>query len=990
MDVITSSNSWQEFENKLSKLSKKEKGDAFEELTRLYFLTDPLYISRFDKVWHHSRIPQDVKDTLDLPQTEIGIDLVCKTKKGEYWAVQCKFHQDTSVNLNIKELSTFFSETEKRIADNKFSYRMAVSSAEEIGNKLKNRKSKKIGYLLYDIWSSLEKEQFDAFRKILNNEKIDIKCAVPRKHQKYAIANCISYFKNKDNTRGKLIHPCGSGKSLTGYWCAQSLKAKTIIICVPSIALVRQTLETWVREAIGNNIKVDWIAVCSDEEVSLKDEPAMQEEDLDIEVTTDPVVITEFFNKSNAELKILITTYQSGKVVSAGVKKAKVEFDLGIYDEAHKTVGHKDKLFAYLLYDNNVPVHRRIFMTATEKQYRGDSGDVLSMDDESLYGNIIDQLSFKAALEQDPPILCDYKIVTTIILQSEIDNLVRKNKGVKPDGKEWQNGSDASTFASLIVLRKLIKEAGIKHAVSFHRSIKRAKEFEQLNMDVEQVDKSLEELKTFHVSGKDGSGKRTATLERYKNSNVGLITNARCLTEGVDVPTIDAVLFADPKQSKIDIVQAAGRALRVYDSKKYGYIIVPIVINENDASSSDKAFDQIVSVVCALGANDERIIEEFKDISQGSSGGGGIFTIQNVPEIIKIKYKDFESNINLKILSRLDGGFSIGFQHLQEYFEREGHSNVPMIYEVDGYKLGSWVSMRRKNFRNNKLSKDRIEKLKTVDFIFDDLFYKGFRYLKKYFEREGHSNVPQKYEVDGYKLGNWLIGVRRNFKKNKLEKEKIDKLKSVNFIFDILQEKFNEGFRYLKKYFEREGHSNVPMKYEVDGFKLGQWVGNCRERFRYNKLSKDRIDKLKLVNFIFDMYQEKFNEGFRYLKKYFEREGHSNVPRKYEVDGFNLGQWVGNCRERFKYNKLSKDQIDKLKSVNFIFDMLQEKFNEGFRYLKKYFEREGHSNVPMKYEVDGFNLGRWVGTCRNRFKNNKLSKDRIEKLKTVDFIFKSR
>ena len=93
MKVITSSNSWQEFENKLSKLSKKEKGDAFEELTRLYFLTDPLYISLLDKVWHHSKIPQDVKDILDLPQTEIGIDLVCKTKKGEYWAIQCKFHQ---------------------------------------------------------------------------------------------------------------------------------------------------------------------------------------------------------------------------------------------------------------------------------------------------------------------------------------------------------------------------------------------------------------------------------------------------------------------------------------------------------------------------------------------------------------------------------------------------------------------------------------------------------------------------------------------------------------------------------------------------------------------------------------------------------------------------------------------------------------------------------------------------------------------------------
>ena len=393
---------------------------------------------------------------------------------------------------------------------------MAVSSAEGIGIKLKQRNSKNIGYLLYDIWSGLDKEHFSDFRKILKNETPIIKPYKPREHQKNAIKNCISYFKNKGNTRGKLIHPCGSGKSLTGYWCAESLQAKTIMIAVPSIALVRQTLEVWVREAVSNNIQIDWIAVCSDEEVSLKDEPAMQQEDLDIEVTTDPDVITKFFIKSNADLKVLITTYQSGKVVSAGIKKAKVNFDLGIYDEAHKTVGHKDKPFAYLLYDQNVPIHRRIFMTATEKQYRGDSGDVISMDDESLYGDIIDELSFKSALEQIPPILCDYKIVTTIILQSEIDNLIRQNVGVKPDGNDWENISDASTFASLIVLRKLIKEKGVKRTVSFHRSIKRAKEFKQLNQNAEQADHSLEELQTFHVSGKDGSGTRTAILNRLK------------------------------------------------------------------------------------------------------------------------------------------------------------------------------------------------------------------------------------------------------------------------------------------------------------------------------------------------------------------------------------------------------------------------------------------------------------------------------------------
>ena len=923
MNIITSSNSWQQFENKLSKLSKKDKGDAFEELTRLYFLTDPLYISLLDKVWHHSKVPQDVKDKLDLQQTEIGIDLVCKTKKGEYWAIQCKFHQDSSVNLNIKELSTFFGQTEKGIADNKFSYRMVVSSAEEIGIKLKNRKSKKIGYLLYDILSSLGKEQFTAFRQVLKDEILIIKSSEPRKHQRNAIKNCIAYFKNKDNTRGKLIHPCASGKSLTAYWCAKSLEAKTIMIAVPSIALVRQTLEVWVREAVSNNIKIDWIAVCSDEEVSLKDEPVMQSEDLDIEVTTDPDVIADFFINNNSELKILITTYQSGKVVGAGVKKEKVNFDLGIYDEAHKTVGHKDKPFGYLLYDKNIPIHRRIFMTATEKQYRGDSGDVISMDDESLYGDIIDELSFKSALEQIPPILCDYKIVTTIVLQSEIDNLIRQNKMVKPDGHDWENVSDASTLASLIVLRKLIKEKRVKHTVSFHRSIKRAKEFKQLNQNAEQADHSLEELKTFHVSGKDGSGKRTAILNRFTDSDKSLITNARCLTEGVDIPAIDAVLFADPKQSKIDIVQAAGRALRVHEGKRYGYIIVPVVVNENDTSTSDKAFDQIISVVSALGTNDERIIEEFKDISQGKNKGTGkIFIMSDIPESIKIKYKDFESSIKLQIWDRLNIGWSIGFKHLQKYFEREGHSNVNSKYKTDGFPLGSWVRNRRAEGNKNKLSKEKLKQLKSVNFSFNVLQEKwneGFKHLQKYFEREGHSNVPQEYKTGGFALGAWVHSRSKGGNKNRLSKERLEQLKSVNFSFDALQEKWNEGFKHLQKYFKREGHSYVPTIYKTDGFPLGTWIQSRRKENNKNKLSKEKLKQLKSVNFSFNVLQEKWNEGFKHLQKYFEREGHSNVPQEYKTGGFALGAWVHSRSKGGNKNRLSKERLEQLKSVNFRF-----------------------------------------------------------------------
>ena len=317
--------------------------------------------------------------------------------------------------------------------------------------------------------------------------------------------------------------------------------------------------------------------------------------DLGIDVTTDPEAVASFLSKPTEAVKVVMTTYQSGRVVSEGAGKAKAAFDLGVFDEAHKTVGSDGGLFAHLLSDANLPIARRVFMTATERQYRGNSDDILSMDDESVYGPVFDQLTFKAALELEPPILCDYRIISIVVTKAEIERLIREQAFVRSDGKEWSLESDAPTFAALVALRKSIEKHGINHTVSFHRSIKRAKEFAELNAEASKAEPSLGSLQSFHVSGSDSTGTRAAILDRFVDAVPSLITNARCLTEGVDVPAIDAVLFADPRQSKIDIVQAAGRAMRRFEGKKLGYIIVPVIIDEDSDEPSDDAFDQIIS-----------------------------------------------------------------------------------------------------------------------------------------------------------------------------------------------------------------------------------------------------------------------------------------------------------------------------------------------------------------------------------------------------------
>ena len=223
----------------------------------------------------------------------------------------------------------------------------------------------------------------------------------------------------------------------------------------------------------------------------------MRRVDLGIDVSTDPAAVASFLSKSSQAVKVVMTTYQSGRVVSEGAGKAKVSFDLGIFDEAHKTVGSEGGLFAHLLSDKNIPISRRVFMTATERQYRGNSDDILSMDDASVYGETFDQLSFKAALELDPPILSDYRIISIVVTKSEIERLIREQAFVRSDGKEWNLEADAPTFASLVALRKSIVKHGIRHTVSFHRNIERAKEFAELNVEASKAPAALGSLRVF-------------------------------------------------------------------------------------------------------------------------------------------------------------------------------------------------------------------------------------------------------------------------------------------------------------------------------------------------------------------------------------------------------------------------------------------------------------------------------------------------------------
>jgi superfamily II DNA or RNA helicase len=891
-EAVQDCNAWDNFKQSLSGLSEKQKGDLFEELVKAYLLLDPEYATKLRHVWLHREVPASIRDQLKLPSADQGIDLIAQTKEGEFWAIQCKYREDSNHTLSWREVSTFTG-LAFGVCRN-IAFGLICSTTERITHVLKTQE--RIGFCALDIWQSLDAEFFDRLRAVLGHKPAELTPLQPRPHQVPIIRDAHTHFVKKRKRRGKLIMPCATGKTLAAYWIAQKLGARHILVAVPSLALIRQTLKVWLRESMANGQDVDWVCVCSDESAGRigRDDVTVLRQDLGVPCLTDPDDIAGWLGKAQRGLTVVFTTYQSGAAIAEAARRAKFRFDLGIMDEAHKTVGARDKLFSHLLHDKNLPIRRRIFMTATERRYQGESDQILSMDDPKIYGDTFHLLTFKRALDYKPPILSDYKIVTILVSRADVAELIRKNIFLRPDKGRWDREIEAEMLAALVALRKAMQKHPIRHAVSFHSSIHRAEVFKAHNDAFTRAFPGYGHVSTFHVSGQTPTGTRARIVKEFSETERGLITNARCLTEGVDVPDIDCVLFADPRRSAVDIVQAVGRALRPAIGKKMGYVIVPI-LHDADAKPEDifdsENFQEILTTLRALAANDDRIIEYFRAISQGQrrSGGGGSVDFDLDERLAKrINLAQFAQDIELKCWNRLaklswrpfeEARAFVHQLNLQNFFEwvafcagkmlRSGHrpADVPTspntIYADTGWKSwGDWLGTGNianflRKYRPFSEARALAHALKLNSETEWRAFCKGKMPHKGRFPADVPTNPHKTYADKGWKsMGDWLgtgriadqLKVYRSFRKARAFARKL-KLKNQS-----------EWFVFCQGKMPRKGRlpSDIPVAahsiYADKGWKgYGDWLGtgniaNFLKEYRPFSEARSFARELKLKN----------------------------------------------------------------------------------------------------------------------------------------------
>jgi hypothetical protein len=330
-----------------------------------------------------------------------------------------------------------------------------------------------------------------------------------------------------------------------------------------------------------------------------------------------------------------------------------------------------------------------------------------------------------------------------------------------------------------------------------------------------------------------------------------------------------------------------------------------------------------------------------------------------------------------------------GFGYLQHYVDRHGNARIPQRYEQDGYRLGHWAGTQRRSYAKGKLDPDRQRRLEELPGwtwnAASILSWEGwFGQLGRYVELHGHARVPTAYELDGHRLGKWAAYQRQSYAKGKLSADRARRFEELpGWTWGIASTLSWEGwFGQLARYVERHGHARVPMAYEQDGYPLGPWASRQRRSYAKGKLDPDRQRRLEVLpGWTWNTHTASWEEGFGHCEGYVARHGFANVPRYYEQDGYQLGNWVVNQRQIYAKGKLDPDRVRRLEELpGWTWNTHTDQWEEGYGHLQRYVERHGHARVPKGYEQDGYPLGPWVLYQRQLKAKGNLDPDRVRRL----------
>jgi predicted helicase len=652
LDHINKSNiqNFYEFYKSLKELTNEEKGIYFEYFCKLYFKLDPTTKMHYKKFYLYTEIPLTLQKQINLPDRDKGIDCITIDNNDNIFAIQVKYRSNKDKIISFGELSSFPA----LVFGTKVKVNGCIffSNCSDICDELINDKYVHILFDLLDrkcdklFWKNVC--EYIGNKPITKNKSLQ-----PLKHQQPIINACKDHYKKENE--GRIYLACGTGKTFLAYWLTiREFKSNKIFIVVPSLYLLSQTYETWIREIQNDTEKYHFVLVGSDLD---------KKRDLLCEYKPTTNIDTIKTGLKENKRVVVITTYHSSNLLISVCDTLKYKFDFGIYDEAHRTVGEDEKCFTNMI-KSRIEL-KRLCMTATEKIYNyrqskksdEDTEKVLSMDNEKIYGKVIYRYSMRQAIEDN--VLVDYRIIAPFINSQKYTEEILNNKFVN----EYNKIYDIKTILTGLMIISSMEQCKFKHLLIFSNTNERAKNIiEFIGNYISKIGHVLNgKINCKYLSGNDNMNIRKKEVIEFEKCEMGIISSARIFGEGVDIKICDAICFADGKSSSVDIVQYIGRCLRKCETmpNKLSYILIPFILDESNKffDYENQSYLKLRKILKTIGTTDEMVTEKFVIMDCNKNKYKNIDNDKKESNIVydkecKIDIKKFINDLMTKVFER--------------------------------------------------------------------------------------------------------------------------------------------------------------------------------------------------------------------------------------------------------------------------------------------------------------------------------------------------
>lgn len=708
----------------------------------------------------------------------------------------------------------------------------------------------------------------------------------PRLDQRHAVEAVLKELAG-DRSRATVVSACGTGKTLIAALAAEGLKAGRVLVAVPTLDLLAQTVRAWSLAGRTGSTA----AVCGVQEIF--------HTSADGQVTTDPA---ELAHLASGGQVTVYCTYASLPVLTAAHREHGLPvWDLIIIDEAHRTAGLLGKAWGALHHDTEIPARRRLYLTATPRIVDSDDSLLASMDDETLFGPIVHRLDTGDAIAQG--LLADYQILVPVLTDVRLRERVTAEE---PDRSR--------TTALQVAVLKAAHEYGLTRLLTYHNRVAAAEMFAETLPDTASkipFDQQPPALWSGWISGRTTPATRRWLLDALADPQhqPAVLANSRVLGEGVDVPTLDGVVFADPKASVIEIVQAVGRALRLPSgSGKRAVIIVPVFLaaNENPEDALDSsAYAPLWRTLRALHAHDARLAERIGDLRT---------TREGLKDGNDLGWLTLTGNVNPHTLS------------------------AALYLRTVGHKSKEWRA--------------------------------GYQAARIYHAAHGNLDCPQSHVQDGVALGKWLSWQRHLYETKQLPDGRRHLLEELGIVWKVRLSQWETSLSYARRYAAENGHLVPDMSQQYAGFPIGRWLRNLRVRADNGDIPADRVAQLAQIDPNWNPpWRTSWQRAYYQLRAFVAAHGHADVPAAHRTaEGTELGAWL--ATQRKERNQLTPEQVRLLEDLGVRWRVISphdQKWRAGLDAARRYHARHGNLDCTVKYvDPEGFRLGAWLANRRRR------------------------